>query len=163
MKRSIMLSAFGPDGQQLTGSMVDEPHTGKSLVWAIEHQIDRTYIGPTLGQQIGIQGLGPRRHSMFTVVKYSDSMSPRLLDALVRGHELHGMAIEIFGQSPTEPVYTIALEQVCLLGVVTFTAKPEEVSLQAYPHLERVGLAYRTITWRHENGDEVSDPMPGAH
>lgn len=111
-----------------------------SKVIYVAHRITVPYDPPS-GQATGV-----RVHSPFSIVKNMDKSSPGLHKACSTGQVLNEVIIDFFDTSfsPTQPYYTITLNQARIVDIGPNT---NFVTPDSYKHMEEVSFVYNEIVW----------------
>lgn len=158
MAYKYLLDVYGPDGIPFRGPIATGEHQGKSVALSVEHGLDIALMLPQVNMPLeGILG-GTLDHGAYQVLKCIDSMSPRLMQSLIRGHVLRRVVIQQFvpNDEIALPLYTTTLTNVRVLTIHYQTAGPTQLDIDDSPHLERVALAYETVSWHHLTGSEAT-------
>lgn len=134
----------------ISGSCQAQGHPNSIRIVGLGHQVELPHSWST-GQVSG-----PRQYGPMIVTKYIDQSSPLLYKALALNEtkqkaELFFYHINSTGQQ--ELYYKIRLDDVKIIKVQT-----------AYPNIEQISLAFRTIRWTWQDGgiEFIDDPYSGS-
>ncbi len=136
----------------ITKGALSEASVGNSWQQGHEDQILVQQISHSIAVPGGAQA-GKRMHKPVIITKTLDKSSPLINTALSNGEPLKTCRIEFFRNSVSggqEHFYTIDLKNALIIGVDLMLPHCQDHSTAHFTQLERVHIAYETITWRHE-------------
>jgi type VI secretion system secreted protein Hcp len=96
---------------------------------------------------------GRRMHRPLTITKVLDKSSALIYAAMCSGEALKTCRLDWYRTASNgglEHFYTMELEDAVFINAELIMPHCQDPVAQSYTQMERVQIAYRTVTWRHE-------------
>lgn len=137
----------------IAGSSMEKSRADWSDVRAFDHQLTYPF------DMRDNRGRGEPEHGACVILKEIDKASPKFYEALAKKKKVDSVILEFErdkpGEGATEAYFRIELNDCRVIQAQPHIPTGPQVDANSPPHMEKIGFAYRKITWTWDSGGAI--------